>query len=56
MATFTVIGAANAVLWGLAAGEMRARVARPGVMTWMGRIGGGGLIGAGALTALSQRA
>ena len=53
--TFTMIGAVNAVLWGLAAGEMRARLATPGVMAWMARIGGGGLVGAGALTALSQR-
>ena len=56
VATFTVLGFLNAILWGLAAGEMRARLARPGVMAWMARIGGGGLIGAGALTALSARA
>ncbi|MDF2235856.1 LysE family translocator [Albimonas sp. CAU 1670] len=56
VATFTVLGTVNAILWGLAAGEMRARVARPGVTAWMARIGGGGLIGAGALTALSHRA
>ncbi len=56
VATFTVLGSVNAVLWGLAAGEMRARVARPGVMQWMARLGGAGLVGAGALTALSRRA
>lgn len=56
VATFTVLGALNAALWGLAAGEMRARAARPGVMTWLARLGGAGLVGAGALTALSRRA
>ncbi|MEM6439412.1 MAG: LysE family translocator [Pseudomonadota bacterium] len=55
IATFTALGFLNAVLWGLAAGEMRARVARPGVMTWIARAGGGCLIGAGAVTALSAR-
>ncbi len=53
--TFTGLGFLNAILWGLAAGEMRARFARPGVMVWAERIGGGSLIGAGALTALAAR-
>ncbi|MEM1313495.1 MAG: LysE family translocator [Pseudomonadota bacterium] len=55
ISTFTALGFLNAVLWGLAAGEMRARVARPGVMAWIARAGGGCLIGAGAVTALSAR-
>ncbi len=56
VATFTALGAVNAVLWGLAAGEMRARFARPGAMALAERIGGASLIGAGALTALTSRA
>lgn len=56
VATFTALGAVNAVLWGLAAGEMRARFARPGAMAWAERVGGVSLIGAGALTALTSRA
>ncbi|MGM0584437.1 MAG: LysE family translocator [Pseudomonadota bacterium] len=55
IATFTAIGAVNAVLWGLAAGEMRARLLRPGALGWVARVGGASLIGAGALTALSGR-
>jgi threonine/homoserine/homoserine lactone efflux protein len=54
--TFTALGALNAALWGLAAGEMRARLLRPGALGWLGRAGGASLIGAGALTALSVRA
>lgn len=55
VATFTALGAVNAVLWGVAAGEMRARFARPGAMAWAERIGGASLVGAGALTALAGR-
>ncbi len=56
IATFTTLGFVNAVLWGLAAGEMRARLSRPGALRAMTRAGGGLLIGAGALTALASRA
>lgn len=55
VATFTVLGFVNAALWGLAVGEMRARLARPGVLAWVARAGGGCLIGAGAATALAAR-
>ncbi|MEO1688057.1 MAG: LysE family translocator, partial [Pseudomonadota bacterium] len=43
--TFTTLGFLNAVLWGLAAGEMRARIATPSVLRWTARAGGGCLIG-----------
>jgi threonine/homoserine/homoserine lactone efflux protein len=54
-ATFTALGFVNAALWGLAAGEMRARLARPSVLGWVARAGGGCLVGAGAATALAAR-
>ncbi|MEO0683288.1 MAG: LysE family translocator [Pseudomonadota bacterium] len=53
--TFTTLGFLNAVLWGLAAGEMRARIATPSVLRWTARAGGGCLIGAGTATALAAR-
>lgn len=54
-ATFLVLAALNILLWALAAGEMRRRVARPSVLTAMNRVGGATLIGAGLLTALMRR-
>jgi threonine/homoserine/homoserine lactone efflux protein len=54
-ATFTALGFLNALLWGLAAGEMRARLTRLRVLAWVARAGGGCLIGAGAATAMAAR-
>ena len=48
--TFLSMVAANIALWSLAAGTMRTRLARPGRITLMNRIGGGCLIGAGLLS------
>jgi threonine/homoserine/homoserine lactone efflux protein len=55
IATFTVIGGANALLYALAAGTLRARLARPGALRWMNRGGGAALCGMGATTALGAR-
>jgi len=55
-ASFLTLAAINTLLWALAAGEMRARIARPRVLRAMQRMGGAMLIGAGALTALARRA
>lgn len=55
-ATFVGLGALNALAYALLADRLRARVARPAVLTWMGRAGGLTLIGMGALTATLRRA
>ncbi len=55
-ATFLGLGVVNALIWAALAGEVRARFLRPGVLRLVNRIGGGMLIGAGALTALARRA
>ena len=55
IATFTLLGFVNAIAWGVAAGEMRARLSRPGALRTVTRTGGGLLIGAGALTAFAAR-
>jgi threonine/homoserine/homoserine lactone efflux protein len=56
IATFATLGFVNAILWGLAAGEMRARLTRPGALQAVAKAGGGLLIGAGTMTALASRA
>lgn len=55
VATFSVIGAANALFYALAAGGLRERLARPIWRRWINRGGGGALIAMGAVTALTQR-
>lgn len=55
IAVFVGLAAVNVGLWALAAGEMRRRVATPGALRLLGRIGGGMLIGAGGLTAIASR-
>jgi threonine/homoserine/homoserine lactone efflux protein len=54
-ATFVGLASINTVLWALAAGSLRSRFARPGFKKVVERAGGGFLIGAGLLTALSRR-
>ena len=53
--TFIGIAAINTVLWAFAAGSLRARFRKPGFKKTVERAGGGFLIGAGLLTALSRR-
>jgi threonine/homoserine/homoserine lactone efflux protein len=55
IATFVGLAAVNTVLWALLVGEMRRRFERPGTLRLISRIGGGFLIGAGVLTALTRR-
>ena len=54
-ATFIGLASINTVLWAVAAGSLRTRFARPGFKKTVERAGGGFLIGAGLLTALSRR-
>ena len=56
IATFVGLAAVNTALWALLVGEMRRRFERPGTLKLINRIGGGFLIGAGVLTALTRRA
>jgi len=56
VATFVALGTANAALWALMAGTMRARFRRPSTLRLVNRIGGSFLIGAGLLTAAVRRA
>ena len=54
IATFVGLAAVNTVLWAVLAGEMRRRFERPGALKAINRTGGGFLIGAGVLTALTR--
>lgn len=56
IATFVGLATINTVLWALLVGEMRRRFERPATLRAINRIGGGFLVGAGALTALARRA
>ncbi len=55
-ATFLTLAALNVAIWAVLAGEMRARFRRPATLRLLNRIGGGFLIGAGLLTAVTRRA
>ena len=55
VATFVAIGGINALLYALAADALRARIARPRVLSTLQKAGGATLIGMGALLALSRR-
>ena len=55
IATFVGLAAVNTALWALLVGEMRQRFERPETLRLINRIGGGFLIGAGVLTALTRR-
>lgn len=53
--TFLVLAGLNALVYALMAGSLRRRIANPRGLTWVNRIGGSVLIGAGAVTAGLQR-
>ena len=55
VATFVVLAAINAGAYALAAGTLREKLRRPGVLKALNRGGGAALIGMGALTAASSR-
>ncbi len=54
-ATFVGFGAINALAYALLADQLRQRIRRPSVLTWINRVGGTALITMGALTATMQR-
>jgi threonine/homoserine/homoserine lactone efflux protein len=55
-ATFLTLAAINIALWAVMVGAMRERFRRPETLRLVNRIGGGFLVGAGALTAMVRRA
>jgi threonine/homoserine/homoserine lactone efflux protein len=55
VATFTALGAINAILWALLAGGLRTRLARPRTLRWINRGGGAALVGMGAAAAFAGR-
>ncbi|MEM7270425.1 MAG: LysE family translocator [Pseudomonadota bacterium] len=55
VATFTGLAVINALIYALAASELRERIKRPSVMRWMNRAGGGALMAMGAATLLARR-
>jgi threonine/homoserine/homoserine lactone efflux protein len=56
IATFVLLGAANAAIYAALANRLAARVRRPSVRRWFNRAGGTMLIGAGIATAAMRRA
>ncbi len=53
--TFVALAAVNALAYALLADKMRARIARPSVLAWLTRFGGGALIAMGVATAAFRR-
>lgn len=56
VATFVGLGALNALAYALLADRLRRAIARPSVLPWLSRLGGGALIGMGVMTASLRRA
>ncbi|MFV0474996.1 MAG: LysE family translocator [Pikeienuella sp.] len=56
VATFTLLGALNALIYALAAGSLRERIRRPEIMRWLNRGGGSALVAMGLATLLMRRA
>jgi threonine/homoserine/homoserine lactone efflux protein len=54
--TFVALAALNALAYALLAARLRARIERPGVITWITRAGGATLVAMGLLTASLRRA
>ncbi|MBN2905620.1 MAG: LysE family translocator [Rhodobacteraceae bacterium] len=55
IATFVGLAALNALAYALLADRLRTQIRRPAVLRWMTRVGGGALVGMGALTATVAR-
>ena len=51
IATFVTLAAVNVLAYALLADKMRQKIARPSVLGWLSRIGGGALIAMGVATA-----
>ncbi|MCR9089451.1 MAG: LysE family translocator [Rhodobacteraceae bacterium] len=56
IATFVSLAALNALAYAVMANRLRTMVARPSVLAWLSRIGGGALIAMGVATATFRRA
>lgn len=56
VATFVGLAALNALAYALLADRLRVKIARPSVLAWMSRMGGGALIAMGVATAAFKRA
>lgn len=54
-ATFVILAAANALVYALAADQLRLRLRSPSVHTWINRAGGTALVGMGAATVALSR-
>jgi threonine/homoserine/homoserine lactone efflux protein len=54
-ATFVFLAGLNALVFALAADQLRQRIRKPGVLRWMNRAGAGCLVGMGAATAAVSR-
>ncbi len=55
IATFVTLAGLNALAYALLADRMRRAIARPSVLAWLTRAGGGALIGMGVMTAVLRR-
>lgn len=56
IATFVGLAAINALAYALLADRLRAKIARPAVLMWLQRFGGGALVMMGVATAAFKRA
>ncbi len=56
VATFVGLATLNALAYAVLADRLRARIARPSVLAWVSRIGGGALVAMGIATAAVKRA
>jgi len=56
VATFVGLAAINALAYAILADKLRARIARPSVLAWFSRLGGGALVAMGVATATFKRA
>jgi threonine/homoserine/homoserine lactone efflux protein len=55
IATFVGLAAVNALLYGILADRLRHKMARPSVLAWFSRVGGGALIAMGLVTVAFKR-
>ncbi|MCF6430517.1 LysE family translocator [Leisingera sp. MMG026] len=56
VATFVGLAAINALAYAILADKLRAKIARPSVLAWFSRLGGGALVAMGVATATFKRA
>ncbi len=56
ISTFVGLAAINALAYAVLADKLRRKIARPSVMAWISRLGGGALVAMGVLTATARRA